>query len=423
MKIYPPIQSNLSQSQPINKDLLALLRPGNALNATVLAYSSDGVAKLRIGQHILQTNSQIPLSAGQLLKIAVSKEDTQIILNIKNKLQLAELISKELRINLPKQRPIAELMTLLNSMVPNSNRQALALPEIVTDIIRQLYKNIPDTNKIATVKVLKDALNNSGISYENKIKNLNKESGQSSIASDLKGRLLTLLQALRTANPQSGSATDSAIKSPLVPVSDQTVIDKIRRIIEGKSTVSANRPTQSQHSSVKSASAKRMAPNSQQAEITNLLQTLTRQVEGSLARIQTQQLVSLSHNEPGEQQWVVDLPIRYKGDIDVVKIMIENNKHNNRNNSENLWRVTLTFELRELGSVCASLSLLNEKVSVIFSSENEKTAQLFKQHLQTLQNRLDDAGVKTGSFVSKHHQSGPIFKDMSLTSQLVNYRT
>jgi hypothetical protein len=131
------------------------------------------------------------------------------------------------------------------------------------------------------------------------------------------------------------------------------------------------------------------------------LNELQQQTEGSLARLQLNQLASLPDSTEPQPSWLLELPLRHQAQVDLFHLRIG---HEASGSSEEAatgrpWVVNLAFDLPGLGPVQARVAVLGEQVSTTFWAEHAGTTQAFQTHLQTLSQNLQQAGLGVGDLV------------------------
>ncbi len=132
-----------------------------------------------------------------------------------------------------------------------------------------------------------------------------------------------------------------------------------------------------------------------------LVQELTRQVEGALARIQYNQLQSLPQDDPSRQAWQLDLALRNGESFDGFQLRIEEERSPKQGSGEgSTWTVTLDFELAPLGPVQARVGVQGERVSSTFWAEKPETAALIQRRLDELRQGFQRAGLEVGKLAA-----------------------
>lgn len=128
---------------------------------------------------------------------------------------------------------------------------------------------------------------------------------------------------------------------------------------------------------------------------------------GSLAKIQLQQIHTLSHqltqtDQPQPtQSWQMEIPVRQGQDVHPLSIQLEqkwvedpNESNQKETKRVRQWNVMLGFDLPEVGKFYAQLALLNERLSVKFWAEQEKTLLQAQTKLDTFQAQLEQQGIQ-----------------------------
>lgn len=128
---------------------------------------------------------------------------------------------------------------------------------------------------------------------------------------------------------------------------------------------------------------------------------------GSLAKIQLQQIHTLSHqltqtDQPQPtQSWQMEIPVRQGQDVHPLSIQLEqkwvedpNESNQKETKRVRQWNVMLGFDLPEVGKFYAQLALLNERLSVKFWAEQEKTLLQAQTRLDTFQAQLEQQGIQ-----------------------------
>ncbi|HWR88578.1 MAG TPA: flagellar hook-length control protein FliK, partial [Acidiferrobacterales bacterium] len=134
------------------------------------------------------------------------------------------------------------------------------------------------------------------------------------------------------------------------------------------------------------------------------LLVVLRQADAALARIEQNQLATLSGNPqaatllavqaPLLAQWTLDLPVRDAQYTSVLELGIEEQESAAPASDTVMpWSVWLHFDFERLGKVHARITLRGEEVAATLWAEHEPTAALFQQHLATLEGALRHAGL------------------------------
>lgn len=130
--------------------------------------------------------------------------------------------------------------------------------------------------------------------------------------------------------------------------------------------------------------------------LTKILTMFLKEADASLARIQHSQLSQHHVETEQKQSWLFELPIKNREAIDVFQFRLEKdaqNKNENDDDENTGWTINIAFNIEPLGQMYSKVSIHQKKVSVIFWAEQQDVADNFLQHMQTLQQDLENAGL------------------------------
>ncbi len=157
---------------------------------------------------------------------------------------------------------------------------------------------------------------------------------------------------------------------------------------------------------------------------------MLRQVAAGIAKIQSQQLSSLSRRAAGaegatNQSWNMEIPVYTEGQFRPIQIQIEED-NNAATTAEQIqksrkWKITLGFDLEKLGKFYATISVIKASISTIFWSETPETLQKIKHELNYLKQSLTNKGLHVEQLECKH--GVPPLKKTRLDQQLLDIKT
>ncbi|QKQ27287.1 flagellar hook-length control protein FliK [Candidatus Reidiella endopervernicosa] len=212
--------------------------------------------------------------------------------------------------------------------------------------------------------------------------------------SDFKAPLLQLLDLLRTVS-SSKSLPPSSDKLPL----------------SSELTLPGSAPQ----------APARFAPSLPLGDTLRMLADLLKQVEGSLARIQLNQLTSTPHQATEAETrpaWLIELPLRNGERIDLVQMKFEEERGKNSDgNAEKQWSVKLAFDLDTIGPLHIKVTYAGGSISTIFWAEQHDSAELFKANMGELEQRLTKAGLVVNKLDT--HSGAPPFKNGLLAAESI----
>lgn len=336
-----PIQNRppqTSASQPAPSARPAAPAPTIQPNTTQPAASQaqSGAQLYRINLNVegksLEIISRVPLEVGSQVKVTYGSEQ-RLTLILPHPRQQA--LQTALRQHLPNQQPPAALTNLLTAVAQNP--QPLQSTALI-GIVQALFGKLPSPINITPDKLL-GQIRDSGLFMENKIA---QNQTQTLGATDQKALLLKLAQHLPP--PPGGTPND----------------------LNGK---------------------------------------LSQAVQQAISRVVVNQLQSLSvsadrdGNVDPARHYVLDLPVYTNGRTENIQLRIQSEhkeskeKHDSQQES---WRVQLQFELQELGSLGAEITLQNEQLGVTWFSSREARSVL-DTNLQRFEKQLAQADLNLTS--------------------------
>jgi len=372
------------------------------------------------------------------------------------------LQESSLKVLLPRQVPLTSLLANLSAITQLKTQLASPLPSEITQSVKKLLDNMTSSAQAGNPKTLQRAILDSGVLLEKKLANLaqtatggNNRRGAgtaspltantsaASIAQDFKGNLLQLLDQLRQLPRENSDPTRLVVPQQLPTKGEipgainnpgqaqnraqtlpQTVKENLLRLLttQTNSTTPSDEaaPTAaSPRSSLLTATLNRLPlpffrhmplqPQKAQQPSLVLLQQreqiideMIRLVEGSVARVQLSQLASLPQSDTPQPSWTLELPLRHGQHADVVQMRIEQEAPQQGEEQEKRWRVTLTLDLPEIGTLYATITIQGESSSTTLWAEHADTAALIENHLEILHHAIEAHGVKVNEIRCQH---------------------
>jgi hypothetical protein len=381
-----PPQVNLLNQLAVGQQLLARLPLPIAEQATrtLLELAGNRVA--------VQLSQPLPANIGQQLKLEVVTPGAIAALKILTPSTPVENIPQALRTTLPQQAPLAPLLTNLafiakaNTVLPAGPRISPPLPQPVVEMTRAIIDHLPRTDTITTANGIKQAVAQSGLFLEARLAQTLQQSLQQPLPASLQQ------QAANSPGAQISIDFKGGLLGLLASLLD------IIKSMPSANTAPKNAPTLPSSASASST------------QTMNLQQTLTelrRHVEGGLARLQLNQLVSSAPEEDGKRGWVTELPVRNGENIDLIQLHIEKDKGRGAKKKTALWTVALSLELKGLGPVQARVSLAGNIINTSFWTENPQATEFIQENLQTLKHRYHEVGLAVGT-LNAHKGQAPM---------------
>ncbi len=401
---------------------LSRLLIGQILNASVVEKKSSNTLILKVGNQLLEARAtqNKTLNVGEQLKLVVEKQDNPTTLRVvqhDSKINTQEakqqLQQQLLREAIPKQAGLEKLTTLLSQVSKNINA-SIQIPASVKQQIKKLIDQLPEQNNLKNESGLKTVIKNSGVFLEAKLlteafnkdgNKLNaafktthqasqKESSQLlkpalnqallqqqklELARDLKANLLQLSAAI---NKHKAS-------SPLGKTnSDVILIKPPHTSFQASSIEIANKnATSTKEATIKAAELALKAET----------ETLNKQIESSIARIEVNQSKAVVSYDNQSPLWSIEVPVKDEKDIDLLKLNIHEDKDPNNDDKKNRqWTTDLKITFENIGSLSAKLSIIDKEVNAILWSDNEILNSLIEDNLAVLNKKIELHGLTTG---------------------------
>jgi len=385
--IRPAVDAALKWLNPVGSSNITLPAPaqpwqaGQRLQARIIPGEPS---LLRIDGKLLPLNlPPLPAQAGQDLRLQVIDPGQPVALRVLD-ISAPSVSQQALRDALPRQLPLPLLLAQLQAIADDS--RGSKLPAEVLQQVRQILDRLPRHDSAGRAEGLQQALANSGIFLEARLAEAlrtNQPFAQTAqqLSGDLKGGLLgllSLLLGLRIPTGATAPSTHGAQKHPAdapPPLPNSQPFAQPRMPTSAASLLNLGLPQQ--------------------------LQELLRQIDGSLARIQLSQLAA-NNEDDGRRSWLLDLPLRHGDQLDLLQIRIDEERGGKGRGSGSLWSITLAIDLDGLGEIHIRVTLTGGVVSATFWAGDDRAAELFKQHLGELQQRLQAAGLRVGNLSARH---------------------
>jgi hypothetical protein len=333
---------------------------GQILQATVVRQALDGTVTLRVGSQEVQARTGLSLAADQPLTLQVAQSGTQTVLRVLHVSNAGPTphptvltqasgptpeatLAQAWRQVLPREGDLRPLLAqLAGTPAPAAGGRSEAPPGPVAAALKQFAARLPSLEMLMTPAGLKRAVSDSGLFLEARLAQALTDNTAPAVQNDIKANLLRLVAQLR-------SLAASPLPAPINPAAIP------------ESSVSP---------------------------------TLLHQADAALARIEQNQLATLSGNPHATTLLAVDLPVRDGRHTGVLELSIEEQEAGVTGGDPVMsWSVWLHFDFEQLGKVHARVTLRGEAVSAALWAEHETTAALFQQHLASLEGALRHAGL------------------------------
>lgn len=317
---------------------------GQVLQALVTDKFPSGQLVLRVAGQQITATADIPVQKGAVLTLEVNRLTPTPTLKIIDApvtggAQLGRL-NGELQLLLPQLLPQQGrvLDPLLTLFTTQQGANILALLGLKNADIERLLKQVHRAEHLVDPKLLKMAVEKSGLFLEAQLQQLVLSGGMLP-PGDLKAELLRLLHRVnRKLKEQNRVGEDEAVLLAL--------------------------------------------------------EELQQDLEGAIAKISLNQLAVCLPDESNQQKWSFDIPVRFKEIVATLSLSIyRDSEPQNKLPEQQDWKATLSVTLPKLGLVEAELFLRGNKVSVVIFSEQAKAVELINAQMDQLRTGLESRGM------------------------------
>jgi len=438
------------------------------------------------GKNVL-VKTGIQLQPGQLIEVRINEKGELILPKPATQEidQLIKAISKVLPFQQPVGKVIAQLLNNL-SLLGENNIQTKALAEQLAKVLPKAEHLKPSQGSSVptpaqtqqsdqaqnSLKLIKQAMERSGIFMENKLVSLGKAASTPALESaHISKAAITALRTLTTqstttqsATTSTTSATTGATASPrttappystgaaAIPATSSTTstinipdlkaaISQSIALLNSANTTTDGKPLARpvaeadlnllvnpfDFPSQLSSNASSTRHSKEDLSVGDMLKLLA----GALNRIQFNQLNSLYQSQssgpdsPIIQTWQMELPfINQQKEIDPIQVRIDQEDANNNENSEtekkSKWKITLAFDFDRLGPLVVQINLMPPQISSTIWAERKETLKLVNNETHNLRESLSSIGLKVDDISCRHGQ--PNLKKTRLDQQIVDIK-
>jgi len=338
--------------------ILAQLQTGYTLDAVVTAKLAENSFVLKLsGGQLLRAQTPNVLELGQILKLEVIKAGTvpELKIIVPERIALVEqpVVTLALRQFLPKQQSLTDFAVSLRQIATLTAGKS----DPVSTAINQALGALLSRDELVSAEGVKRGISNSGVFLEAKLAIL-----PLTLQGDLKGHLLTLLDALQKV------------------LSDQNTSSSTEKIQPATAQATDSAPAKT-------------VPNVFAEAIDK---TLFNKTEGAIARIVLDQLASLPQNDDQQNLWQLEIPFTDSHHTDCVKLKINRESKANQASDQANWSVVLELNPPGLGALHSRISLIGDVIDTYFWSDQQTTTALVQEHLDLLSTRYTQAGLTVG---------------------------
>ncbi len=395
MDIKPTLLSTSFPNKVVSPNLPQWM-PGQVLSATVTGRISADTLILQINNQAIEakTNSNKPIPIDAQLKLLVEQQGTPTILRVVQQDSpklIQETKQQLLRENIPKQASMEKLTNILNQLKNNTRNTIKGLPAPVAQQIKKLIAELPTQIDLENEPGLKTAVKNSGIFLESKLLSevMNKQKSTN----------------LKQATTQSGSLNITKdLKTNLLQLSELVTKNKlvtqkpVPQFIKSAEIISLFNTAKSPNTNIKPEARNTVISFDIDAKVD--IETISKQLEASIARVEVNQSKAVVTHDNQLPAWSIELPIKDKQNIDLLKLDIQHDRNSkSENDKEQIWTVNLKINFKDKGAVSARLSIFGNEVSATLWSEDQRLNDLVDNNLSLLRTRIEKCGLSMGRIV------------------------
>lgn len=439
------IKINPNQQVKIQRALNALY-VGQILKADVIKISSSNRLILQIGGHKVQAQTSHAYKPGDTLHVKVKSNGAVPELEVMGKEIKPQTINQAIRQVLPQQVPPKQLLNSLNWMnlqtnpakaqqntAMPSNEQSkpthpqtnqvvqskaavntqstqgkpidIKLPAQVRHSINQLINNLSSNHQVSNPSEIKQSIQNSGQFFESNL--LNRPTGiNQPLQQDYKGNLFNLLKTIDIAltqlpKPRPGSPNTATSQQTPDAQHVKTTSSNHNHSKATKYPFESHPMLRHESLPLKGAIPQPIKGNTLLPLLwentSQLLTQLKHEVSHALARVQANQLASLSTDSV--PPLLLDLPIKQDKGIDVMPLLIEQRDAQiKQGKSDKIWSVMVAMNLENLGEMQIKVSMYDNKVNVNFWSPEQNTLNQLHNNQQLLNEQINSLGLMLDNF-------------------------
>lgn len=420
----PPIKPRTEIITERLPDVSKTWKIGQLLNATAErgGAATDRVL-LRIGQQQLEARTPVAINTGDNVKLLVRALGDTPLLSIQTEATRAEVAAEKLRGVIAQQRDIGQFIRLAQALSGSEQ-----LPTALKNQLRNLLQAVPRADQLSQpgpprVEALKTAIQNSGAFLESRLlQQADKATG------DLKSALLQLsrhiqqneLPALPARNDSAqgsirGGDVERAIKSFIQgDISMRQLVSTLTTHLTSNELSALQNYLKSNQALLPPTLATALAtslpqifqylqqqPNAKQlmdnlfSLLRNLppIQELKAAVDGSLARITSQQLVPLTRDGEPPLLLMFDLPVKDRDQVHLFRFTVEEDD-SSAEQGHGSWKISIHFDMDPLGPIEARLHLIDDRIATVFRAEKQSTVASIQQHLELLEKGFARGGLQ-----------------------------
>ncbi|CAM2959254.1 flagellar hook-length control protein FliK [Legionella worsleiensis] len=363
VEMNKPVNVRLTPIQEIKVAKPATdLYVGQVLKTVVLTALTNDQVLININGQNLNAKSSHHFTPGELLEVKVVAATSQeAVLEVQQKNPVVSVLQNALRTALPKQAPPSAMLLTLTQLMKSDQ-----IPSTVSQHIKSLFNSITNLNQLP--QQFTQAVNNSGIFLESTLLNWGKGVTQYNPQVDFKGQLLQLLNTL---------PVDRRVNSYRVADTEIKQLGRDPLPLPG---------------AIPQPLSKDGIPNLQNLSMEALQHVLRDQIHQVLARITAHQINHVSQDPQEGYLLMLDLPIKNDQDVDVIPIMIKEQKAKPMQQSQ--WSFSFALNLPHLGALQSTITLQAQQIDIKINTEHAEALETLEEYQPDMRQIIEDLGLQ-----------------------------
>ena len=432
------IQSSNDIKTKLSSDISRVWKIGQLLNATAhRSANAHEMVLMRMGNTFLEAKTPIALHAGDPIKLLIKSLGEKPVLSIVTSTNTGPPTSEHLKHYIAQQHKLHDFLRLSHKVLEN-----VSLPKLLKQQLSNLSQQLPSAQMATQAKSLKKLIQNSGILLESKLKvPHSNEQQQKSLHQDIKSQLLTISSQIKHEAPQLSTKphetspgkihliVDRFVKGEInivqfaTQLSNQLSAQHNQLIQQVLKTTDINLLPKELFTSVTALLnhiQQSINPHLALDQLYNLLksmdalQQLKSSADSSLAKITSQQLMSIARDDNNLLSLIFDLVLKDKTDFQTVHFHIEE-EQTTKDNGESNWAVVINFNFEVLGHIQAKLHLIDNNISTVLHAEKTGTEKIISDNIDLLNTALSNIGFDG---VNLNITQGIVHKDREVPRNL-----
>jgi hypothetical protein len=371
----------------------------------------------------VQIKTNLTIEPGQQLLLQVNKNSSGVSFELKHTPKESNIISQYINQLVTRQQALPQLIASLKEVASQTNQANTFFTPNFKAQVESVLQQFPQLSQLSTGKEVKNAVQNSGLYLESKLRNPSSPPSTINTTTQAVNRQLQNIQANSTPiqtpviNPLNLTADLKAGLSRLVALIRNNEAIYIPKHLTAESSVYKNIAfdglIKSQEQSttffnlpgnLTHAQVQKPVLDSNLLLLNNHLLFQNRvldQLEGVISRIVVTQLQS---RESSDQSFLnVEIPFRHNDQQEVMQLKIrEEFKEKEAEQGNKIWTVNLAFDLDTLGGIRIYITLDKKDLAIQFWTEKVESQKLFQKYFSLLSERLTDSDFTLSQLTAFH---------------------